>query len=198
MEIEVRKGFITVSGYVNAVERFSREICENGKKFIEKIESGAFKRALETNKNIKMLFNHNDKKVLASQENETLELSEDNIGLKVRAKITDEDVIKDAVDGNLTGWSFGFRCIKDSWEDEKRTVKELELFEVSLLNVEPAYFGTSVEIRNDNKIELRKVECIKVIDMIDEIEDENQEKRDITLSKEYIHQDIDNFLLKHS
>lgn len=52
MKMEIRDGCMTIEGYVNAVERYSKEIRENGKTFIEKIESGAFKKALEK---IKML-----------------------------------------------------------------------------------------------------------------------------------------------
>ena len=51
--------------------------------------------------------------------------------------------------GKLTGWSFGFKCKKDSWNDtgEIRTLEEIELDEVSILTKTPAYTATSIELR---------------------------------------------------
>lgn len=146
--LEFRDKHMTIEGYVNAVERYSKELREHGKKFTEKIKAGAFKKALERNKNVKLLFNHNQERVLANQEDNTLELTEDSIGLRAKATIRDEIVIEDAKAGRLTGWSFGFTCLSDSWKnDTRRIVNDLYLHEVSLLNVEPAYIGTSVEVR---------------------------------------------------
>lgn len=50
----------------------------------------------------------------------------------------------------MTGWSFGFRCMKDSWNDtgELRTLEEIELDEVSILTKTPAYTATSIELRD--------------------------------------------------
>lgn len=158
MKMEIRNNCIIVQGYVNAVERYSRELSESGKVFIEKIKAGAFKDALEKNKNVKMLYNHSFNRILATQKDNTLELEEDNIGLRAKAVIRDLDVIEEAKKGRLTGWSFGFNCLDEIWDKEKRTVNSLYLHEVSLLSVEPAYLGTSVEIRNSEekaKVEIR-------------------------------------------
>lgn len=47
--------------------------------------------------------------------------------------------------------SFGFRALKDSFDKVgnfvKRTIEDMEVFEVSILDVEPAYLGTLAEVR---------------------------------------------------
>lgn len=153
MQVELRDNVAYISGYVNVVERFSKEIQENGKVFYEKINQGAFERALRNSENVDMLFNHNESLKLACTRDKSLSLYEDNVGLKVQAEIRNSDVIKMAKAGELTGWSFGFQCLKDEWQEKgtgvyTRSIDELNLLEVSLLSVPPAYIGTLVEVRN--------------------------------------------------
>ena len=152
VQIEVRNdGTLEISGYVNAVDRYSKELYSERGKFIEKVEPQVFQRALERADNIDMLLNHDVRHKLASTINETLELREDNIGLFARAVINDKGVIEEAKQGNLKGWSFGFKTLNDTWEDNepiaKRTLEDIELIEVSLLTIEPAYIATSVQVR---------------------------------------------------
>ena len=108
-----------------------------------------FERALEKASNVDMLLNHDVRRKLVSMEDGTLQLKEDNIGLHAKAVIGDHEVIEEAKRGNLKGWSFGFRALEDSWEDDssvaKRTLEEIDLIEVSLLTIEPAYIATSVQ-----------------------------------------------------
>ena len=163
MKIIVRNDSITIEGYVNAVERNSKPLMERGVKFIERIGAGAFKRALERAEDVRILLNHNWDRDLGGIKDGTLELEEDNIGLKVRATITDPEVVEDGKNGNLVGWSFGFEDLPNGVEqlrDEEsglplRKVKDLNLFEVSLLNRKktPAYIGTLVNVREDGKEE---------------------------------------------
>lgn len=152
MQIEVRSdGSLEVSGYVNAVDRYSKELYSERGKFIEKVLPETFNRALARADNVDMLLNHDVRCKLASTINQTLELREDNIGLYAKAVIHDKDVIVEAQQGNLKGWSFGFRTLADSWHEEqpiaKRTLEDIELMEVSLLTIEPAYIATSVQVR---------------------------------------------------
>jgi HK97 family phage prohead protease len=163
MKIIVRNDSITIEGYVNAVERNSKPLMERGVKFIERISAGAFKRALERAEDVRILLNHNWDRDLGGIKDGTLELEEDNIGLKARATITDPEVVEDGKNGNLVGWSFGFEDLPNGVEqlrDEEsglplRKVKDLNLFEVSLLNRKktPAYVGTLVNVREDGKEE---------------------------------------------
>ena len=157
MKISIREDKVVVEGYVNAVERNSKPLTERGVTFIERIAAGAFKRAIERAKDIRILLNHNNERDLGGISDGNLELEEDNIGLRARAEITDPEVIEDARRGNLVGWSFGF--VDDDvtqLRDEEsglplRKVNALDLFEVSLLNrtKSPAYVGTLVNVRDD-------------------------------------------------
>ena len=154
MQIEVRNdGSLEISGYVNAVDRYSKELYSERGKFIERVQPNTFQRALERTDNVDMLLNHDVRCKLASTMNQTLELREDNIGLFAKAIIHDQAVIAEAQQGNLKGWSFGFRTLADSWDDEqpiaRRTLEDIELMEVSLLTIEPAYIATSVQVRSE-------------------------------------------------
>lgn len=156
MKISIRQDSVTVEGYVNAVERNSKPLNERGVTFIERIASGAFKRAIARAKDIRILLNHNWDRNLGGTAEGNLELEEDAIGLKARATITDPEVIEDARHGDLVGWSFGFRDedVKQLRDEESglplRKVNDLELYEVSLLNrsKSPAYVGTLVNVRS--------------------------------------------------
>ena len=156
MKIQIRADSVTIEGYVNAVERVSKPLISRFGEFIEKITAGAFGRALKRNNDVRILLNHNPNRDLGGTGTGELELEEDNIGLHARAVITDKDVVEDARRGNLVGWSFGFqdREVAISQDNETglplRMVRDLDLFEVSILNREktPAYNGTLVNVRD--------------------------------------------------
>lgn len=155
MELEIRNNVLHISGYVNAVERESRRLprtmCAKARSdFTEKICAGVFSRSMERLPEIRLMFNH--ARDIGGTADGTLKLTEDNIGLKAEAVISDSEVIAAAENGELRGWSFGFTDAVDNWEEapgglQRRTINDLTLHEVSLLSVEPAYIGTSVEIR---------------------------------------------------
>lgn len=154
MRIELRNDRVIIDGYVNAVARDSRPIRDKktGKRFVEQIVPGAFKRALERNEVI-LLLDHDEKKKLGSTK-ENLQLYEDAIGLRAHAEITDAEVIEKARLKKLRGWSFGFRELDASSEEtpagmERRFVEDLQLLEVSLIDEKkiPCYTGTSIETR---------------------------------------------------
>ena len=96
---------------------------------------------------------------LGSTKEGNLELFEDNIGLRAICTITDSEVIEKAKNNQLRGWSFGFYTKKDRWEKfkdgyDKRTVEELDLFEVTIVDNtrNPAYSATSIEMREDEEV----------------------------------------------
>lgn len=161
MELEIRENALHISGYVNAVERESRRLparmCSKAKSdFVEKISAGAFGRAVSRAKEVRLMFNH--KRDIGGTADGTLKLSEDNIGLKAQAVITDPEAVEAAKRGELRGWSFGFTGAVDRWEDvseglQRRTIDDLDLQEVSILSVTPAYVGTSVELRGESLAE---------------------------------------------
>ena len=136
MRIELRDQSITIDGYVNAVGRDSKPIRDrNNEKFIEQIIPGAFKKALDRDKNIRMLLNHDYNRDLGGTDS-NLRLFEDSIGLRAIAEITDAEVIQEAKAGKLRGWSFGF-VEKSAYEEDtaagikRRCVEDLDLIEVS-------------------------------------------------------------------
>lgn len=149
MNIEIRSADTAViSGYVNAVERESRVLHRvGGLPFREVVKQGTFAKALKNGNAVNLMLNH--ERVICDT-NSGLELREDNIGLFAKAVISDKEVISAAKNGKLTGWSFGFKCKKDSWNDtgEIRTLEEIELDEVSILTKTPAYTATSIELRD--------------------------------------------------
>ena len=157
MQVEIRNDSVFISGYVNAVERLSKPIREtlHGRirTFLERIKTGVFRTALKRNKNVLVLLNHDNNRVLASTEDGNAILEEDNIGLRAEITITDREVVQKAREGKLSGWSFGFIANDDELttegNDEIRTVTDLELLEVSILDdtKAPAYYGTSIEAR---------------------------------------------------
>jgi HK97 family phage prohead protease len=113
--------------------------------------------------------------VLGSTKDGNLELYEDNIGLHAKATITDKEVIEEARANKLQGWSFGFTTNDDEWEDtedgmQRRTLKDIELREVSILTATPAYIATSIEMRGEDctVIEERLIE--EIPEVIEHIE----------------------------
>ena len=154
MNIRITKDSVEIDGYVNAVERLSKPLNDRLGKFMERVKVGAFKRALERADDVRILLNHNWERDLGGTKDGNLELYEDAIGLHARATITDKEVIEQARNGELKGWSFGFtdRDVEQSEENgfTVRNVKDLDLYEVSLINRSkvPAYDGTLVAVRS--------------------------------------------------
>ena len=158
MRIELRADSVLIEGYVNAVARDSRPMRDKGtgQRFVEQIVPGVFRRALERNE-VDLLLDHDNSRKLGSTQT-NLELSEDAIGLRARAEITDPEVIQKAREKKLRGWSFGFYERDASEEDlsngmKRRYIEDMELVEVSLVDERkvPCYAGTSIETRAEGK-----------------------------------------------
>ena len=114
---------------------------------------------MEKRLNVDLLLNHDEKRKLGSTLDGNLELFEDSIGLRAICTITDSEVIEKAKNKQLRGWSFGFYTKKDKWEKfkdgyDKRTVEELDLFEVTIVDNtrNPAYSATSIEMRENEEV----------------------------------------------
>lgn len=177
MDIEIRGDSVVISGYVNAVERYSKPLRANlrGKmqRFIEKIKAGAFETALKRNNNVKVLLNHNKDRELANTLDGTAKLEEDNIGLRAEVTITDAEVVEKAKNHRLVGWSFGFFTNSDDVAHEAtiatRTVNDLDLMEVSILDDtrSPAYYGQSIETRSEDgeEMEIRENIADETVDI---------------------------------
>lgn len=181
MLIRLQNDSVVIEGYVNAIERKSKPLRSRIGEFVERIKQGAFKRALERNDNIRLLLNHDWSKDLGGTKDGNLELTEDNIGLRARATITDPEVIKKAKNGDLVGWSFGFTDRDVDKHDENgvttRDVKDLDLFEVSLLDrtKKPAYDGTLVTVRAEDELQFHGEPCITELEIREETEPKQHE-----------------------
>ena len=182
MKVLLRSDSVVIEGYVNAVERNSKPLIERGVRFVERIVAGCFGRAISRAKDIRILENHNYNIDLGGLSDGNLTLTEDNIGLKARAVLTAPEAIENAKRGNYIGWSFGFNDVAggvDQLRDEEtglplRRVKDLDLFEVSLLTRDrtPAYNGTLVSVRDDGSTETVRVNYSE--DYVDDIEVEEE------------------------
>ena len=184
MQIEIRSAEdATISGYVNAVDRRSRIMhLKNGQAYEERVLPGTFRKAIEGGGSILLKFNHG--RVIGESGSGSLELREDNIGLFARAHVTDPEIIEKARKKELRGWSFGFVPVKDSWNTEngalwQRSLSEIELREVSILDKTPAYIATSIEMRDGKSAGAGKARAtVEYKQSFDEIEIRELAKND--------------------
>jgi HK97 family phage prohead protease len=128
----------------------------SGLPFTEVIAPGAFRRTLsrvaDGKKIVSFLFGHDETRALATTASGRLALTEDERGLKVEARLDPADPDAAGVISKLTyeavamGMSFGFTIPKngDEWDEDTRTLREVNLFEVSVLSAgqTPAYPAT--------------------------------------------------------
>jgi HK97 family phage prohead protease len=119
--------------------------------FRERIAPGAFRAALASD--ILALLDHDPGKVLGRSRSGTLRLTEDAKGLAFSLDVPDtssgRDVLALAERGDLGGMSFGFKVPKggEEWEGDTRTLRAIDLKEISVVSAWPAYEGTEVALR---------------------------------------------------
>lgn len=127
--------------------------------FREVIAPGAFARTLAENRDILALVDHDTGKVLGRTRSGTLELHESAEGLAYRVTLPDTTTGNDlralAQRGDLGGVSMGFIATRDSWEGELRTLHEVELHEISIVQAHAAYPTTTVSLRSRQSAGLR-------------------------------------------
>lgn len=156
MNIRVTDNKISIDGYVNAVERLSHQLSDRLGTFVERVKAGAFKKALGRADDVRLLINHDWERDMGGIKDGNLELSEDAIGLRAHAEITDPKTVEGVKSGKIRfrGWSFGFtdRDVERGEENGMtvRNVKDLNLYEVSLVDQSraPAYDGTLIAVRS--------------------------------------------------
>lgn len=175
-----------VEGYIE-VNSPSHILGKEGKrKWREVIAPDVFRNALakaeRLGQSIDFLDEHDNKKVLASTSNGSLFLEEDEVGLFIRAKISETSWGKDLFvlvkDRIITGLSFGMKVLRDDWSVTPdgmalRTILEIDLFEVSALR-KPAYPMTLLESRG---LDVTLSDSIEVPEGIDTKESKDVEKR---------------------
>lgn len=119
----------------------------------ETVERNAFDGCDMTD--VCMKYNHEDNYLLlARTRNKSLELSVDDKGLKIKAKLIDtssnRDIYKSIQAGLLDKMSFAFTVAEDEWDYEKniRVIKKIDkLFDVSVVDV-PFYDSTEIFARS--------------------------------------------------
>ena len=124
--------------------------------FTERILPGAFRKSLRSRNNVRMYLNHDSSMLLATTRAKTLRLEEDERGLKVDADLPDTTVGRDLSTlikrGDVDSMSFGFSVPArgDQWSDDGnvRELKEVKLYEVSVVTGFPAYAATSASVRS--------------------------------------------------
>lgn len=132
--------------------------------FYEQLADGAFKKTLAEG-DARMLIDHDSYYVVSRVSAGTLYLAEDARGLSTDSALNDDlsyvrDLKINVQVRNITGMSFGFRVVKDDWEEldistndgntatvELRTIREVQLFEVSAVTF-PAYEETTAGLRH--------------------------------------------------
>lgn len=124
--------------------------------FVERILPGAFSKSLRSRNNIRMYMNHDSSMLLATTRAKTLRLQEDSKGLLVDADLPDTSVGRDLSvlmqRKDVDSMSFGFTVPSggDRWSDDgmTRELKQVRLFEVSVVTGFPAYTATSASVRS--------------------------------------------------
>ena len=121
--------------------------------FKEIVRKGAFNESIGKD-DIRALFNHDPNYVLGRNRAGTLELVEDEVGLRVRITPPDTTWAKDLQAsirrGDITQMSIGFIVEEDKWSTENgidtREIHKVQLFDVSPVTF-PAYTATDVGVR---------------------------------------------------
>jgi uncharacterized protein len=148
-EVRAEGDGMTFTGYASVFNSPSEDLGG----FIEYVAPGAFKRSLQSRNEVKLLWNHDSGEPLASLRGGTMQLVEDERGLKVTASLPNTSRGRDVAELLRTkvidSMSFGFNVIRDSWsrDGQTRTLESVRLFEVSIVSF-PAYAETVAQVRS--------------------------------------------------
>lgn len=155
-DIEIREsdnGKKTITGYAVKWEMKSQPLGY-WYRFKEQFKKGAFTETI-TQDDQRALWSHDTSKVLGRTKNDTLRLFEDDIGLRFELDLPDttlgEDVYKTIKRGDVDGVSFGFKMVKEEWDESDpdniiRSVTKAKLLEISPVAF-PAYPDSTVSAR---------------------------------------------------
>jgi hypothetical protein len=152
-EVRAEGDGMTFTGYASVFNSPSQDLGG----FIEYVAPGAFKRSLQSRNEVKLLWNHDSGEPLASLRGGTMQLVEDDRGLKVTAQLPNTTRGRDIAELLRTkvidSMSFGFNVIKDTWsrDGQTRTLDSVRLFEVSVVSF-PAYEATTAQVRSQPTI----------------------------------------------
>lgn len=139
-----------ISGYAAVFNALSLDLGG----FVERIQPGAFAASLVEDDQ-RALWNHNADLILGRRKAGTLELEEDETGLRFVINPPDTQAGRDALAslkrGDVDQMSFSFYVQEDGWEKDGgqivRTLKKVKVMEVSPVTF-PAYPQTSAFVRS--------------------------------------------------
>ena len=188
-DVEIRSegdGTLTAEGYAAVFNVRS----ENLGGFVEVISKNAFRETLKT-QDVLGLFNHDMNLLLGRTSNGTLSLHEDDHGLRYSLKLPDTSVGRDVAEllrsRTITGSSFGFNTISDSWSETESGYPERRLLEARLIDISPvsrpAYPQTEASLRSlvdvtgqDIETILKAAEQNELRSLISQDDDEDEEE----------------------
>ena len=159
----------TIRGYAAVFGSMSQDLGG----FREVIAPGAFAEVLSRGPDVRLLYNHDDGAVMARTKSGTLELAEDETGLRVWARVDMADpdvqrVVPKMVRADVDQMSFAFTVEEDDWTESAgyplRTIRSIgELYEVSGVPF-PAYEATKAEVfaraRSNGRVLVARAESI--------------------------------------
>jgi uncharacterized protein len=131
-EFEIREegDGMTFTGYAAVFDSPSEPLP-----FIERIQRGAFRKSLRSRNDVKFLWNHDSGEILGSTRAKTLNLYEDERGLRVEGTLPNTSRGRDVAEllrrGDVDSMSFGFSVPAggDTWnaDGSERTLKSVRL-----------------------------------------------------------------------
>jgi HK97 family phage prohead protease len=151
-EVRAEGDGMSFTGYASVFNSPSEDLGG----FIEYVAPGAFRRSLQSRNEVKLLWNHDAGEPLASLRGGTMQLVEDERGLKVTAQLPNTTRGRDVAELLRTkvidSMSFGFNVIKDSWSADwkTRTLESVRLFEASIVSF-AAYPATTATVRSTDQ-----------------------------------------------
>ena len=122
--------------------------------FKEIIAPEAVDRTLSEGLDVRALVDHDSGKVIGRTRSGTLMLRKDSRGLRIEVEPDPDisyagDIMRAVARGDVSGMSFGFRTLEDTWDYETepwtRTVTDMKISEVSIVTF-PAYTQTDVSV----------------------------------------------------
>tara|TARA_R100000152_G_C6782231_1_gene219186 strand:- start:11804 stop:12442 length:639 start_codon:yes stop_codon:yes gene_type:complete len=161
-------GTATISGYAAVYHRQDNpgtqyELMPN---YYERIQPGAFTRALNEGDDVRALFNHDASAVLGRSKSGTLRLSADKVGLKYEVDLPNTQLARDLAEsverGDISGSSFAFSVTPEGQKIERdkdgttyRNILETRLYDVSVVTY-PAYEAATSGLRSAENVEEAK------------------------------------------
>jgi uncharacterized protein len=145
----------TLTGYAAVFNSLSEDLGG----FREMIRPGAFRESLSRGDDIRALVGHDSTMIIGRRSAKTLDIVEDERGLKVEIAVPDttagRDLLVSVRRRDLNTMSFGFSTVKDEWARTnkdgdvvyRRELIQVDLFEVSAVAF-AAYSETSIEARS--------------------------------------------------